>query len=154
MVFYVDEGSAFDGTLEEIWEYLDSPPSHTEAHRHRDVQRERLDDHTGRYTWVQDFQGKAVVFRMHWTSFPPVGVAYKVLLGPFAGSVFFLIYTPRGKRTDVSVHGEFVSPDLPQARLLAAVDEFFTQEFEQDNAALQTWRKQRGPSPGGSRSRP
>ncbi|MCI4319066.1 MAG: hypothetical protein L3K23_02900 [Thermoplasmata archaeon] len=83
---------------------------------------------------------------MRWTSFHPVGVAYDVLEGPFAGSRFFLYYTPRGQRTGVTVAGEFVSPTLPSGELEKAVDAFLATEFRQDRDALLRGTGRRAPA--------
>ncbi len=73
---------------------------------------------------------------MRWTAFPPVGIAYEALEGPFSGSTLFLCYTPRGKRTGVVLAGEFVSPTIPASRLKRSVDAFFSLEFQQDANGL------------------
>lgn len=137
MVFLRDEESVFDAPLEKIWRFLGSGDGHSTAHEHRSQRRERLGENSGRYTWEQSFLGALTRFTMRWTAFYPVGIAYEVLEGPFQGSNFFLFYTPKGERTGVSVVGEFVSPTIPEDELAAAVDRFFSLEFEQDNRAIQ-----------------
>jgi hypothetical protein len=136
MVFVRDEGSVFDVPLDEVWRFVGSGDHHSDAHRHRTTTRERLGEQAGQYSWEQEFDGEAVRFTMRWTSFHPLGVAYDVLEGPFAGSRFFLYYTPTGTRTAVGVIGEFVSPTLAEDQIAAAVDRFFSKEFEQDHAAM------------------
>lgn len=136
MVFVRDEGSVYDAPRDVIVSFFSSGQAHSEAHRHRAVQRERLAANVGRYSWEQDFLGKPARFVMRWTSFAPVGFGYEVLEGPFAGSKFFLYYTPMEERTGVSVVGEFTSPTIPKKEVAAAVDHFFTTEFEQDHAAI------------------
>lgn len=136
LVFLRDEGSVFDAPLDVVWDFVGSRDEHSQAHRHRDVRRERLSENSGRYSWIQDFLGRPEPFTMRWTSFAPVGLAYDVLEGPFAGSRFFLYYTPQGGRTAVTIVGEFTSPTIPAPDLAAAVDRFFSLEFEQDHAAI------------------
>lgn len=136
MVFVRDEGSVFDAPLAVVWDFFGSGQEHSDAHRHRDVERQRVGDHSGQYAWSQDFVGKPERFVMRWTSFPPVGFGYEVLEGPFSGSRFFLCHEPKGSKTAVTVAGEFTSPTNPEDRLAAAVDAFFTTEFEQDPAAI------------------
>jgi hypothetical protein len=136
MVFVRDEGSVFDVPLDEVWTFVSSGDHHSGAHLHRAATRERLSERSGRYSWEQSFDGRTTRFTMVWTSFHPVGVAYDVVEGPFAGSRFFLYYLPMGARTGVGVLGEFVSPTLSEAEIPAAVDRFFTTEFEQDHAAM------------------
>lgn len=136
MVFLRDEGDVFEVPLEEVWAFISSGDGHSRAHGHQGVRREVRETTKGTYSWEQEFDGRPERFTMRWTSFPPVGVAYEVLAGPFEGSTFFLYYTPKGERTGVSVVGEFVSPSLPASEIPAAVDRFFAKEFEQDSAAL------------------
>lgn len=136
MVFVRDEGSVYDAPLAVIWDYFGSGKEHSDAHRHRDVQRERLAENSGRYAWTQDFLGKPARFVMRWTSFAPVGLAYEVLDGPFAGSRFFLCYEPLGEKTGVAVVGEFTSPTILEGHIAAAVNTFFSIEFEQDRDAI------------------
>ncbi len=145
MVFVRDEGSVFDAPLEVVWDFFGSGPEHSRAHRHRNVARERLSERSGSYTWEQDFRGAPTCFDMRWTSFPPVGLGYDVVGGPFVGSTFFLYYTPQGDRTGVAVVGEFVSPTLPASEVAAAVDEFFSLEFAQDSAAIRERMRRRQP---------
>jgi hypothetical protein len=136
MVFIRDDSSVFDAPLNAVWEFLGRPDEHTVAHRHRDVKRVRLSESSGQYSWEQEFDGRPERFTMRWHSYHPVGIAYDVLEGPFTGSRFFLYYVPQGQRTGVSVVGEFVSPTLSEPDLVAAVDRFFSLEFEQDHAAI------------------
>jgi hypothetical protein len=155
VVFLCDDRSEFDVPIDAVWAFLDQPDRHSVAHRHRDVRRDRKGPTAGEYSWEQEFDGRPTRFTMRWTSFPPVGVAYDVRDGPFAGSRFFLYYTPRGARTGVTVVGEFVSPTLSEAEIPGAVDRFFSLEFEQDHAALRESARPadrpRGRPPGGSR---
>lgn len=74
---------------------------------------------------------------MRGTEFPPVGIAYEVLEGPFTGSRFFLCHIPRGARTEVLVAGEFVSPTPEPEEIAPAIGQFFTTEFEQDRTAIE-----------------
>jgi len=137
MVFVRDEGSVFEAPVDAVWAFVGSGDRHSEAHAHRQVTRERLPGNAGTYRWEQDLDGAAVRFTMRWTSFPPVGIAYDVLEGPFEGSRFFLYYTPLGRRTAVTIVGEFLSPTLAEGELEAAVLRFFAKEFDQDRAAIE-----------------
>ena len=136
MVFVRDEGSVYNAPLEEVWRFLSSGPIHSEAHRHRKAQRTALPGNAGEYTWEQDFEGKPEMFTMRWTSFPLFGIAYDVVLGPFAGSKFFVYYRPRGTKTRVTIVGDFVSPTIPAARVEPAILGFFAREFEEDSVAI------------------
>ena len=136
MVFIRDHGSVFDAPIDEVWRFVGSGAEHQEAHRHRKVRRSRPSGNSGTYSWEQETRGEPVRFTMRWTTFPPVGIAYEVLEGPFAGSTFFLYYEPKGRRTGVSIVGDFCSPTTPEAELPTAVADFFEKEFAQDSAAL------------------
>lgn len=138
MVFVRDEGSVYNAPLEEVWRFLSSSSDHSEAHRHRNVSRKPLPGNSGEYSWEQEFEGKPERFTMRWTAFPVFAIAYEVLEGPFVGSKFFAYYRPRGRKTRVTMVGDFVSPSIPAARLETSVLGFFAREFEQDSAALAT----------------
>jgi hypothetical protein len=137
MVFIRDEGSVLRASSEEIWEFFSSGKEHSDAHRHRRVRRRRLSGNSGRYSWEQDFEGTPTRFTMRWTAFPPLGLEYEVVEGPFTGSRFFLFYEPMGNHTAVSVVGEFVSPTIPGEGVEASVRRFFELEFKQDSTAIQ-----------------
>ena len=143
MVFLRDEGSVFNASLEEVWAFLDSGPAHSDGHHHTRVRRERRSDASGVYSWEIPFRGVPTEFTMRWTVYPPLGIVYEVLAGPFAGSTFFLYYTPLGTRTGVTVVGDFRSPTLPESETAGAVEEFFAREFEEDFAAIVDWRRSR-----------
>jgi hypothetical protein len=136
MVFVWDEGSSFDVPIEEVWRFLGSGNPHSLAHGHRRVRRRIHAPGLGTYSWEQPFDGRPARFTMRWRALSPIGIAYEVLAGPFQGSRFFLYYIPRGRRTGVSVVGDFVSPTIPLRRVASAVRRFFAVEFEQDLAAL------------------
>jgi hypothetical protein len=136
VVFIRDDGSVFDAPIDDVWRFLGSGAPHSDAPHHRNVRRRRLGRNSGTYSWEQDFLGEPVRFAMRWVAFAPLGLAYEVLEGPFAGSDFFLYYTPDGPRTAVTVVGHFNSKTIPVERLERAVNRFFSDEFDQDRAAL------------------
>jgi hypothetical protein len=140
MVRIQDEGSVFEASLDEVLGYLGSGAPHSAAHRHRRVRRVSNGPGSGTYSWEQAFEGHRTDFSMRWTSYLPLGLAYDVLVGPFAGSKFFLYYVPRGDGTAVSVVGEFESPTIPLDRLETSLRRFLATEFDQDAAGLERWR--------------
>lgn len=133
-----DEGGVFGAPLEAVWRFVGSGVGHSEAHAHRRVRRRIFTPSSGRYSWEQEFDGRNARFTMRWRAFVPVGVVYDVLDGPFTGSRFILYYTPRGRRTEVGIVGEFRSPTLPPKQIPAAVRRFFAREFEQDRRAIES----------------
>lgn len=139
MVFVRDEGSVFKAPLEDVWRFLDSGASHSEAHGHAKVRRILHAGQAGTYSWEQRFEGRVSRFAMRWTSYWPLGLAYRVTKGPFRGSNFFLYYEPRGRFTGVTIVGDFASRTIPQSEIGPAVRRFFGREFEQDSAALKRW---------------
>lgn len=135
-MFVLDEGSVFDAPLDAVWSFVGSGDEHSRAHRHRAWQRELGEGNSGTYSWEQEFGGSTARFTMHWVSYHPLGVAYDVREGPFAGSRFFLYYIPRGPKTAVTVAGTFTSESIPEERLEEEVRRFFSVEFDQDHAAI------------------
>lgn len=144
MVFILDREDSFDVPLADVWKYYGSGDLHSRSHGHRKVQRRRFTECSGRYSWEQDFQGKPERFAMKWTVHHPVGIAYEVVGGPFAGSRFFLYYEPRGRRTGVTIAGEFVSPTISPNRLGRSVRQFFAKEFDQDREGLRSMVRSAG----------
>jgi hypothetical protein len=143
MILIRDEGDLFDGTLDEVWGFVGSGDHHSTSHRHRGVRRESHHESSGSYSWEQEFEGSPSRFTMRWTMFPPLGIVYEVLEGPFTGSTFFLYYTPRGDRTEVGLVGAFASPGIPESRLEDSVRRFFAIEFDQDQIGLAKWKTDR-----------
>lgn len=136
MVFVRDEGSVYNAPVEVVWKFLSSDAQHSRAHAHRNAVGKELSGNSGEYSWDQDFEGKSERFTMRWTAFPPFGLAYEVLEGPYVGSKFFVYYRPRGAKTRVTIVGDFVSPSIPPVRLEPSVLAFFAREFEQDSPVI------------------
>jgi hypothetical protein len=136
MVFIFDDSGVFDAPLEAVWKYFNSGVDHRLAHRHRKSRLEEQSETSFVASWEQDYEGRPVVFKMHGIAFPPLGLAYEVLDGPFDGSKFFFYYTPLGDRTRVTLVGEFASSSIPLRELESKVIDFFATEFEQDAEGL------------------
>ncbi|HYK94199.1 MAG TPA: SRPBCC family protein [Thermoplasmata archaeon] len=143
MVFVRDEGSLFDAPLEEVWAYLGSGEPHSAAHHHANVDRIREGPGAVSYGWEMPFEGRHSRFRMRSYAFVPLGVVFDVVEGPFEGSRFLLLYSPRGTRTRVSIVGEFRSPVLAESEIAPAVNRFFEREFAEDSAGLREWMARR-----------
>jgi hypothetical protein len=140
MVFVFDDSGVFEAPIEIVWAYFNSGPAHRSAHHHRKSHLEELSETSFVASWEQDYNGGPVFFKMHGTEYPPLGLAYEILAGPFAGSKFFFYYTPVGDRTQVSLVGEFASDSIPAALLKSKVIDFFAIEFEQDREGLDRYQ--------------
>ncbi|EQD60537.1 hypothetical protein B2A_03642, partial [mine drainage metagenome] len=115
MVHIHDEGSEFDAPLDAIWKYLEDP-AHGLAHKdRRNGERKLLGENTLELSFEQEIDGRWTKGRNRITLFPPLGYAVELLEGPFAGSKAFTIFTPQGKKTRVTVTGEYVSSTVPRA---------------------------------------
>ncbi|MFZ1023632.1 MAG: hypothetical protein WAN87_05815 [Thermoplasmata archaeon] len=136
MVFIFDDSGVFEAPIGTVWTYFNSGLAHRSAHHHRKSKLEELSEASFVACWEQDYEGGPVVFRVHGTEYPPLGLAYEILEGPFVGSKFFIYYTPLGDRTRVSLVGEFASDSIPTAELESKVTDFFATEFEQDRMGL------------------
>ena len=144
MVLLYDAGSVYGAPRSRLWRYVESGRPHAEAHHHVRVIRRRGPEGSGEYRWTQPYRGRSTRFAMRWSVFPPRGIDFEVVGGPFRGSRFFLVYRSAGRRSRAIVLGEFRSPTVPPSRLAGRVREFFAREFEEDRAALRAWSKRAG----------
>ncbi|MFI5417967.1 MAG: hypothetical protein ACHQ2Y_03600 [Candidatus Lutacidiplasmatales archaeon] len=135
-MFLIDDSGEFEAPLEAVWQYFESTADHRAAHHHRNNRLELLPGDSFLASWEQDFEGRSVAFTMRGTTVHPLGLAYEVLEGPFAGSRFLNYYTPKGGRTGVTLVGEFTSRTLPRDELEGKVLTFFGDEFAQDVTGL------------------
>jgi hypothetical protein len=147
MVFLFDDSGVFEAPLDSVWKYFNSEVAHRSAHHHRQSRLEELSATSFVASWEQDFEGGSVQFKMRGTEYPPLGLAYEILEGPFAGSKFFFYYTPLGERTRVTLVGEFASESIPEAELPSKVIGFFSAEFLEDAEGLRHFQT-RGQVPG------
>ena len=84
--------------------------------------------------WENAVGGRAVKIKVRSSLYPPLGTAGEFLEGPFAGSKFFNIYTPKNQRTYITVAGEWKSPSIPEGKLKKAVLSILDKEFGEDVA--------------------
>ncbi len=141
MVHIHDEGSEFDASIDNIWKYLGTPEVHGPAHKsRRNVQVKPVNDNTVHVEFEQQVGDQWVKVRNRVTTFPPVGNAVEMLDGPLGGSKFLTYYTPKGTKTGITVIGEFVSKTLPPAQVEAAALRALETSFNEDNAALKTFK--------------
>jgi hypothetical protein len=132
-----EEKSTFDAPVETVWKYLQHPEAHGGAHRgSRNRTMTPVSDTSFIISWEQNLNGNWVKFSNKITVFPPLGMASEQLEGPMAGSRMFTIYTPRGSKTEVTVHGEMVSPTTPPAQLEQMVRSAWENAYNEDAAGI------------------
>ncbi len=145
MVFVedIDENSYFEATLESVWKLAkahisDGSKIHPNTKNNR---TEVINGTTFINSWTQNIatgNGSStmeVPFKVKGTMFHPLGMAFEILEGPFAGSKFFTYYAPvmGGSRTRVNVVGDFKSTIVTDdEKLKAAVMDFLQVLFCED----------------------
>ena len=142
MVFILDDGAYFNAPLDKIWKLL-------EAHGvdglkihpgDKNQKMEMAADNVMVAEWENVVGGRAVKTKVRFSLYPPLGTAGEFLEGPFAGSKFFNIYTPKNQRTYITAVGEWKSPSIPEGKLKKAVLSMLDKEFGEDVAYLKTMR--------------
>jgi len=135
MVFIVDEGSNFKAPLDKIWKLNQSEGQNSHPSL-RNQKGEPQGEHFILSYETQMPDGSWAKNKVRTTAYPPVGIAFETLEGPMAGSRSFQFYTPKGKETEVTVVGEYVSKGVPDAALKAAVMAFLGTVFDEDSKNL------------------
>lgn len=80
--------------------------------------------------------GRNVHVKAKVTMHPPVGFTIEHLEGDMAGSKVMQYYTPKGKKTGVTVVGEWVSNTIPQDQLKKIVTNDLEVAFNEDQQNL------------------
>jgi hypothetical protein len=142
MVFILDDGAYFNAPLDKIWKLLeahgaDGPKIHPDD---KNQKMEMAADNVMVAEWENVVGGRAVKTKVRFSLYPPLGTAGEFLEGPFAGSKFFNIYTPKNQRTYITAVGEWKSPSIPEDKLKKAVLSMLDKEFGEDVAYLKTMR--------------
>jgi hypothetical protein len=135
MVFILDQGSEFNGTLEEVWDFVRAHNEHPHASI-SNISIDQLNETTVIASY--DFRGREGVVKITYrgaTHFP-LGFTYDFLEGPFAGSKVFQYYIPKGDKTEVVMVGNLVSPDLTDDKLKALYDDYVQVVFDEDNVSM------------------
>ncbi len=144
MVHVRDEGATFDATVEAVWEYLNSGPTHGAAHK---TIRNRATQPAGENaviaTMERNWNGEWVKVVSRMTRLPPLGIVQEFLEGPFAGSKAVLVYTPSGKKTRVDVYGEFTSPTIPENQIEKAALRWLEVSSDEDAPAVTAFAAQK-----------
>ena len=140
MVHVRDEGAAFDAPVGVVWEYLNSGPTHGQAHttiRNRTTQP--AGENSMIATMERNWEGKWVKVVSRITRLPPLGMIQEFLEGPFAGSKAVLVYSPLGKKTRVDVYGEFTSSTIPENEIEGAALKWLAQSYDEDAPAVRSF---------------
>ena len=135
MVFIYDQGSEFNGTLEQVWAFNKAHSEHPHASI-SNVSREPINETTRIVSY--DFQGGEGVIKIKYkvTTHFPLGMTYEYLEGPFAGSKAFQYYIPKGGKTEVVVVSNLASPNLSDDKVKALYDDYARVTFEEDNVYI------------------
>ena len=142
MVFILDDRTYFKAPLDKIWKLLeahgaDGPKIHPDD---KNQKMEMAADNVMVAEWENTVGGRAVKTKVRFSLYPPLGTAGEFLEGPFAGSKFFNIYTPKNQRTYITAVGEWKSPSIPEDKLKKVVLLMLDKEFGEDVAYLKTMR--------------
>jgi len=137
-----EEGSLYDAPVDVVWKYLQHPEAHGNAHHNsRNRAMKPLTDNSFIVSWEQNMNGNWVKIANKITVYPPLGMAAEALEGPLAGSKMFTVYTPRGPKTEVSVHGDMQSSMLPPAQIEPMVRAAWETAFTEDSAGIREFAK-------------
>ncbi len=140
MVHVRDEGATFDAPVDMVWQYLNSGPTHMQAHKLiRNRNAEPAGENTMLVTMERNWNGAwtKVVSRM--SVVRPLGIVQEFLEGPFAGSKAFMVYTPKGTKTRVDVYGEFTSPTIPEDQVEKAALKWLAETYDEDVPAVRAF---------------
>jgi hypothetical protein len=140
MVFILDDGAYFRAPLDKVWKLLeahgaDGPKIHPDD---KNQKMEMAANNVMLAEWENEVQGRLVKIKVKFSLYPPLGTAGEFLEGPFAGSKFFNIYSPKNQRTYITMVGEWKSPTIPENKLKKAVLSMLAKEFSEDVAYLRT----------------
>jgi hypothetical protein len=135
MVFVYDQGSEFNGTLEQVWAFNKAHSEHPHASI-SNISREQINETTRIMSY--DFRGREGVIKIKYkgTTHFPLGMTYEYLEGPFAGSKAFQYYIPKGDKTEVVMVGNLLSPNLLDDKLKALYDDYVQIVFDEDNVSM------------------
>lgn len=140
MVHVRDEGATFDAPVNVVWEYLNSGPTHGQAHKSiRNRTTQPAGENALIATMERNWNGEWVKVVSRMTRLPPLGLVQEFLEGPFAGSKAVLVYTPQGTKTRVDVYGEFTSPTIPAKDVEKAALRWLAESYDEDAPAVRAF---------------
>ncbi|MBI2649017.1 MAG: hypothetical protein HYW93_05135 [Thaumarchaeota archaeon] len=134
MVFLVDQGGEFDAPLEKVWKLQEANPNHTHADM-QNLKSSMQGEHP-----ILDFEtpmpGGNVKQQIKMTVVPPVGFVMEYTDGPMKGTKLMQFYTPKGKKTGVTVIGELQSSMMSGDQLKKAVQASLDKAYKEDKQNL------------------
>lgn len=144
MVFVEDREGVFDAPIDKVWNlakahFTDGSKIHPRA---KNLVTNTLNEHSFTNSWDEEINGQSTTIKANGTVFYPLGIAFEVIEGPFAGSTYFTYYIPRAdNKTNVVVAGEFISKSIDPTvgddeKLRSIVLSTFEKVFEEDAAYL------------------
>jgi hypothetical protein len=140
MTHVSDVGREFDAPVDVVWKFLSSGEPHARAHKSiRNLVATPAGENTVVGTMEWFWKGSWVKVATRLTAVPPVAVIVEQLEGPFAGSKSVAIYIPRGAKTGVDVHGEFLSPQIPASQVEAEARAWLGETFDEDAMAIREY---------------
>jgi hypothetical protein len=144
MVYIEDRDGIFDAPLDKVWELVKAHTTegsliHPSA---KNVVTTLLNENTFINSWSEEINAQSIQIKMKGTVFYPLGIAFEMIEGPFAGSTYFIYYLPMDdNKTKVVIAGEFRSVSIDSTidddeRLRSIVLSRFEKVFEEDCAYL------------------
>lgn len=131
----------YDAPIDKIWK-LNMAHGAVMAKIHPGAKNptfEQLSDTVFQVSYETDVGGRTAKVVVKFTFYPTLGFAAEHLEGPFEGTKFFNYYTPKGKQTEVTVVGEFVSKaPMSDDKVKEGVLAMLEQLFQEDKAYLAT----------------
>ena len=116
MVYIQDEGSEFDAPIDKVWKLAQSEAYH--KHSFQKNQSVKMEGEAALLSFdTPTPDGRTIHQTIKITQVPPVGEILEYVEGDFAGTKAFNYYTPKGKKTGVTVVGEWVSKSIPADQL-------------------------------------
>lgn len=142
MVHIHDEGGEFDAPIDVIWAYLET--SHRGVHKSfRNLEVINISQNADLITLEEKIGGGWTKTTNRVFEFRPLGTSLEILTGPLAGTKQFTFYTPKGDRTGINIAGEFVSREIPEARLVSMVSDSLQELFDEDVMGLRAFVSKR-----------
>jgi hypothetical protein len=144
MVFIEDREGIFDAPIDKVWKLakahsIEGSKIHPSA---KNIETTMLDENTFINSWYENIHEQTIKIKMKGTIFYPLGIAFEIIEGPFAGSTYFIYYVPiSDNKTGVVLAGEFRSVSIDPTvgddeRLRSIVSSTLEKVFDEDCAYL------------------